>query len=315
MQSHTMEYLDQFVVLRVITGSVSQGTNLEGSDVDIKACVRLPNKDLLILSDPWETELFTQPDIEYHSLRKLINLLTKQNPTALELLNVEDRFVLYQNDIGLALRENRHLFISKKCYESYCGYAREQFIRIKKALDRTTDEDLCSYLKFVLERMIKNFDSKYSVAILNGIELVDVVISEETGTPVMKFNVDLKGIDIQKVHGMFSELHATYKNYKNVGWSDKTTSEKTLWKHASHLVRLLLTCKKLLQTGLVHVLLEEHIPLLLSIKQGEMSWDDVFSLVDRLNLELKEAYIVSTLPECVDREAIESLYTKLMMGE
>ncbi|MRH42527.1 hypothetical protein GH741_07495 [Aquibacillus halophilus] len=60
--------LERNTIYEVITGSTAYGLATKESDVDKKAIVILPSKNMMTLSKEWETETYTQPDIEYHSV-------------------------------------------------------------------------------------------------------------------------------------------------------------------------------------------------------------------------------------------------------
>lgn len=126
------EYLFQHTIYHVITGSTVYGLRTATSDQDEKAIVLLPPREIIQLGKEWETSVFHDPDIEFHSLKKFMNLMLSQNPTVLELLFVPDSFILKQTDYGEMLRSQRYSFLTKKCYFTFGGYAKDQLMRIKK---------------------------------------------------------------------------------------------------------------------------------------------------------------------------------------
>lgn len=65
-------------------------------------------------------------DVSIHGIVKYFNLLLDNNPSQLETLFTPFNCVLYTNDVGKLVRDNRHLFLSKKCYHRYVGYAYAQ---------------------------------------------------------------------------------------------------------------------------------------------------------------------------------------------
>jgi predicted nucleotidyltransferase len=69
-------------------------------------------------------------DCVFYEFRKMINLLMKSNPNVLSLLWVRENHILYQNEVGKILRENRDLFVSKNAYHSFTGYAYSQLKRM-----------------------------------------------------------------------------------------------------------------------------------------------------------------------------------------
>lgn len=74
------------------------------------------------------------------------------------------------------------------------------------------------------------------------------------------------------------------------------------WKHAMHLIRLLLSGITVLREGFVPVELGSHRDRLLAIRQGEMSWEAINGWRLELHKEFEEAFTATTLPECPDYE-------------
>ncbi|MBW5486654.1 nucleotidyltransferase domain-containing protein [Streptomyces bambusae] len=77
------------------------------------------------------------------------------------------------------------------------------------------------------------------------------------------------------------------------------------WKHAMHLVRLLLSCRDLLRSGRLVIDVGEQRDRLLAVKRGEADWAEVEAWMDRLAAEAGAALDGSPLPEEPDRERVE----------
>jgi hypothetical protein len=74
------------------------------------------------------------------------------------------------------------------------------------------------------------------------------------------------------------------------------------WKHAMHLMRLLLSGISALREGELRVRLDEERDALLTIKRGERPWPDVNEWRVRLHTEFDEAFASTKLPERPDYE-------------
>lgn len=72
------------------------------------------------------------------------------------------------------------------------------------------------------------------------------------------------------------------------------------WKHAMHLVRLLIAGKSALQTGILPVRVETDRDELLAIRDGQMAWSEVDAWRLRLHSEFEAAYAATSLPERPD---------------
>ncbi|MBX3474430.1 MAG: nucleotidyltransferase domain-containing protein [Planctomycetes bacterium] len=82
------------------------------------------------------------------------------------------------------------------------------------------------------------------------------------------------------------------------------------WKHAMHLIRLLLAGIEVLSTGELPVAVTTHRDALLCIRQGAMPWDDLESWRKALHVEFDAAYAATRLPERPDYERANAFLLK-----
>ena len=82
------------------------------------------------------------------------------------------------------------------------------------------------------------------------------------------------------------------------------------WKHAMHLLRLLLTGAVTLRTGSVPVRIEAHRERLLSVKRGEVTWSEVDAWRKELHRDFEIALTETKLPERPDYEAANRFLIK-----
>jgi predicted nucleotidyltransferase len=82
------------------------------------------------------------------------------------------------------------------------------------------------------------------------------------------------------------------------------------WKHAMHLLRLLLTGAATLREGRVPVRVEAHRERLLVVKRGEMPWADVDTWRQELHRDFERALAETKLPERPDYEAANRFLLK-----
>ena len=110
-----------------IKGSVSQHLNTETSDTDTGGVFLEPLEQILGLGFDFQTEISDEKqDTKWFGLTKYLNLLSVANPLALESLFVDDDMILYMHPLFKEIRDNRKFFITKKCFDSFFGYARSQ---------------------------------------------------------------------------------------------------------------------------------------------------------------------------------------------
>jgi hypothetical protein len=82
------------------------------------------------------------------------------------------------------------------------------------------------------------------------------------------------------------------------------------WKHAMHLLRLLLTGAATLREGRVPVRIETHRERLLTVKRGESSWAEVDAWRKELHRDFERALAETKLPERPDYEAANRFLIK-----
>ncbi|MET7641627.1 nucleotidyltransferase domain-containing protein [Streptomyces sp. NPDC005438] len=76
------------------------------------------------------------------------------------------------------------------------------------------------------------------------------------------------------------------------------------WKAATHLVRVLVTCRDLLRTGRLRVDVGTLREPLLEVRRGELPWPRLEEWVSRLRAEIEEAAARSPLPVEPDRDRV-----------
>jgi hypothetical protein len=93
---------------------------------------------------------------------------------------------------------------------------------------------------------------------------------------------------------VMSQFHKIEQDIRNRG--------AIRWKHAMHLIRLLLSGVISLREGYIPVRVDEHRDALLSIRREQMRWEEVNAWRLSLHAEFDAAYDQSKLPERPDYE-------------
>lgn len=299
--THSVDDLFKNTIYQVITGSTAYGLAQPNSDIDQKAIVIPPLRHLFTLNKEWETQTFHHPDIEFHSLKKALNLFRMQNPTMLEVLYVPEQFIVKQTEVGKHLREHRQLFLSKKCYYSFAGYANDQLLRIKHGLVQSNrSQDQLSIA--LLEKQLTKYDGAKHGIRINAIE--------PTENPEVRLSVSNEDIRLKELFDISSKLtnfvnnHSPNKHVKKL--------DKKLSKHAMHLFRLLHMAIEILETGEVIVNREKDKDFLLAIRNEQFHWSELFDRVDALMERLDIAKVNTQLPDEPPSDQIEQLYFELM---
>ena len=130
----------------------------------------------------------------------------------------------------------------------------------------------------------------------------------ETVTPIAQELLAMREIFLSKL------VYQTYNGYVMSQFKklqqDLRSTGAIKWKHAMHLIRLLMSGVTVLKEGFVPVNVTEHRNLLLAIKRGEMEWGEVNKLRLDLHERFDEAFANTKLPERPDYERANDLLIK-----
>ncbi|GAA0321746.1 nucleotidyltransferase domain-containing protein [Streptomyces polychromogenes] len=123
-------------------------------------------------------------------------------------------------------------------------------------------------------------------------------------TPVGEELLSLRGAFLSR------RAHATFTRYA-AGQHRKLLADVRLhgaprWKHAMHLLRLLLSCRDLLRTGRLEVDATPYRDRLLAVKRGELTWEEVDTWMARLTEESDTALTTTPLPAGPDLPRVEA---------
>ncbi|MGW4022965.1 nucleotidyltransferase domain-containing protein [Streptomyces sp. NPDC005009] len=134
-------------------------------------------------------------------------------------------------------------------------------------------------------------------------------------SPLVEY-ADATGRELLSLREAFlsREVHKTFTRYAH-GQRRKLEADVRAhgaprWKHAMHLLRLLISARDLLRTGTLTIDVGEEREPLLAVKRGEVSWSEVESRMTRLAEEGAEAARRSPLPEEPDRRRVEDFLVR-----
>ena len=91
---------------------------------------------------------------------------------------------------------------------------------------------------------------------------------------------------------------------------DLRTRGAIKWKHAMHLIRLLLSGITIMREHVVPVRVDEHRERLLAIRRGEVPWDDVDTWRLELHRAFDGAFAATTLPDRPDVDRVNAFLVK-----
>lgn len=132
------------LLYRFIRGSHCHGINTPTSDVDEGAVFIAPTNSILGLGLDYQPQVADERnDTVWYEIGKYMQLLIKSNPTILESLFVDDKFVLYEHPIFKEIKKHRDAFITQECFPAFYGYSKSQIIKAsgykKKCVNPVTE--------------------------------------------------------------------------------------------------------------------------------------------------------------------------------
>lgn len=101
------------------------------------------------------------------------------------------------------------------------------------------------------------------------------------------------------VMSQFRKLHKDLENYGEIRW-----------KHAMHLIRLLLSGIAALETGEVPIAVTDHRDKLLQIRRGEIAWEEINAWRLDLHHQFDAAFATTHLPDRPDYEKANAFLLK-----
>lgn len=111
-------------------GSHAYGTNIEGSDLDIRGVCIAPKEYYHGFSKVFEQAESKDPDLVIFEIRKFFRLAADCNPNALEIIFTDPSDHLVTSPASELLFRKRELFLSRKVRHTFQGYAHAQMKRI-----------------------------------------------------------------------------------------------------------------------------------------------------------------------------------------
>ncbi|WP_327386201.1 MULTISPECIES: nucleotidyltransferase domain-containing protein [unclassified Streptomyces] len=127
-------------------------------------------------------------------------------------------------------------------------------------------------------------------------------------TPVGEELLSLRGAFLsRRAHTSFSRYAASQRGKL---LADVRVHGAPRWKHAMHLLRLLLSCRDLLRTGRLTIDAGPHRDRLLAVRRGELTWEEVDAWMARLQEETEGALARTVLPAEPDHARVQDFLVR-----
>lgn len=308
----TNPHLQGKIIFLTLGGSHAYGTNVEGSDVDVRGCALNSRSDILGLTN-FEQVIDNATDTTVYAFNKLIPLLLNCNPNVIEMLGCRPDHYVMMTDIGQQMIKNRKIFLSQRAVSSFGGYANQQLRRLENALvhDRLPQPKQEEYMRKAVERAIEDFGSKNPVLPKGAIRLYTADSSREEYEREVFCDIDLKKFPLRDLRGLINETTNIIGNYDKLNGRNKKKDEPHLNKHAMHLVRLYLMCLDILEKEEIVTYRESDHDMLMEIRNGKYMNPDgsyqqeFFDMVDALEKRMQYAKANTALPKSPNMKHVE----------
>ncbi len=311
----TNEHLGDNIILLGLGGSHAYGTNVEGSDVDIRG-IALNSKQDILCGHQFKQVVHEATDTTIYSINKIIDLLTSVNPNTIELLGLKPEHYLYLHPIGQELLDNRKLFLSKRALYSFGGYATSQLRRLDNKSMRTLEQ--AQQEQHILNSVTTAsyaWPEKYQCFCDDDFVNLYLDASEQEDMDKEIFmDIHLTHYPLRDYKSMWSDMKNVVSDYGKIGQRNKKAIEHgKIAKHMMHLIRLYLMCIDILEKEEIITYREDDLEYLLSIRYGKFLDENghpiegFYDIVNEFERRMNYAAENTSLPEKPNYKAINEL--------
>lgn len=308
----TNPHLGDNIICLCLGGSHAYGTNVEGSDVDIRG-VALNSPEEILLGTDFEQVVDTATDTTIYSVKKMLRLLAQNNPNTIEMLGLKEDQIIYKTELWDMVLQNKDAFISKKVINSFGGYANQQLRRLDSKSARNVGQgNIEEYIKSSIRHAETEIYTHYPD--IKDIEIyTDVAMSEDLERELF-IDLSVSHYPLRSLVSRLGEYNNIIKDYtKCTHRNTQAIAHNKLGKHMMHLVRLYHMCFDILEKGEIITYREEDHDELMAIRNGIFLNGDssvkanFYELVDTLEHRLHNDMEITTLPKDVDHDRINNL--------
>lgn len=299
------------IIILTLGGSHAYGMDKEGSDLDVRG-IALNSKEEILLGTDFEQVVDVDTDTTVYSFNKMIQLLTSNNPNTIEILGCNPEHYLHLSGIGKELLDNRKMFLSKICIQSFGGYAGSQLRRMENKAARLVGQAQNEeYILKSISNAKYDFKNRYYPHNDSDVELyIDKAVQEGYESEIF-MDVNLQHYPLRDWTGMWNEMKAIVSSYNKIGKrNEKAMSHDKLGKHMAHLIRLYMMCIDILEKEEVTTYRTDEHDLLMSIRNGEYLDDNrqpttsFYDLLNEYEKRFNYAKKNTSLPDVPDYKRI-----------
>lgn len=307
-----LKHYDRYIILLGLAGSHSYGTNIEGSDVDLRGIYKNNIDELYGIKKDREQTVSEETDTTLFSLKKATNLLLHCNPASIEMMGLRYQDYIIKTPEGQALIDNVQMFLSKKVINTFGGYAKSQLNRLVNKAGKAND--------LILENEKRSLDKMFMSFATRHPGYIDLSGKPEIINKELYISMQIDKMPLSELANVFNEINSIDKDYRKSVRNDKAAAHGKLSKHMMHLIRLYNMGTEILKTGEVNTYRsgEEH-NLLMDIRNGKYLKDNIPTkefeeILDECISKWEEAQKDTWLPDKPDYEAINKLIININTG-
>jgi predicted nucleotidyltransferase len=316
----TNPHLKGKIMFLTLGGSYSYGTNIEGSDVDVRGCALNSKSDLIGLTN-FEQVINNETDTTVYSFNKLVSLLLNCNPNVIEMLGCKPEHYFEITKMGKKMIDNRKLFLSRRAVSSFGGYANQQLRRLENAIarDALPQAKREEHIKQSMENSMAAFERKYTAFPQGSIKLYTGKSEKDDLDSEVFADIHLTRYPCREFHSMINDMTNIIGCYEKLNGRNRKKDEAHLNKHAMHLIRLYLMCLDILEKEDIITYREKDHDLLMSVRNGEyMNADgtyrsEFFDMVNDLEKRMQYAKENTALPKVPDMKKVEDFVMEVNM--
>lgn len=313
-------HLGKNIILLTLGGSHAYGLENKNSDLDVRG-IAIENKNEIIGLQNFEQFINNETDTTIYGLRKLVGLILNCNPNTIELLGTKKEHIFICNKYGQLLKDNVNLFLSQKAKNSFGGYANSQLRRLENALCRNTytQSRKEKHILNTIKRELENIEGRYKNLTNGELNLyIDKSDKESYDTEIF-IDCNLSHYPLRDFKNIHSEMQNVINGYEKLNHRNSKKDEYHLNKHASHLIRLFLMGTEILEGKGINTYREKDRQLLLDIKHGKYTYEEIFEMVNKYEKEFKYASNNTSLPVKPNYKKVEellmSIYSEVLNNE
>jgi predicted nucleotidyltransferase len=308
----TNPHLGSNIILLGLGGSHAYGTNVVGSDVDIRGCA-LRTKEEVLLGSGFKQVVHEGTDTTIYALHSLVELLSACNPNTIEMLGLKPEHYLYVSPIGQELLESRKLFLSKRAVNSFGGYATSQLRRLDSKSMRTLEQaEQEQHILNSINNARYTFPEKYED--FKPTDRIDLYLGpsrQEDMDQEIYMDIHLTQYPLRDYKSMWSDMKNIVSDYGKATHRAKNAIEHgKIAKHMMHLIRIYLMCIDILEKEEIVTYRETDLEYLMSIRYGKFLDENghpipgFMDIVKEFEARMKYAAENTSLPDKPDHKAI-----------